>query len=89
MKRFEAIIDDEGRVGLPQELLEDLGVRPGTRVGLRILDGELYVHWLGKTLDEIAGSIKPLHPMSEDFDDEIEEAMSEWYAEEYPESVRR
>ncbi len=89
MKRFEAIIDDEGRIRLPRELLEDLGVRPGSRVGLRILDGELYVHWLGKTLDEIAGSIPAIPGTSEDFDDEIEEAMAAAMAEKYPESLQR
>ena len=42
-----------------------------------------------KTLEDVEGCFRPLRPMSEDFDDEIEEAIAEAMAEKYPWTVRR
>jgi bifunctional DNA-binding transcriptional regulator/antitoxin component of YhaV-PrlF toxin-antitoxin module len=55
----------------------ELGIAPGDRVGFLMRDGRILLSPLRSTLDELQGIFKPLRPMSEDFDEEIEEAMEE------------
>ncbi len=89
MKTHYATVSANGQITIPAAVRRELGIKPGSRIAITPDVDGVRVSRPIKTLDEVAGSIKPLRPMSEDFDEEIEEAMSEWYAEVYPESVRR
>jgi antitoxin PrlF len=89
MKTHYATVSANGQITIPAEVRRELGIEPGSRIAITLNDDGMRVSRPLKTVADVAGILKPLHPVSEDFDDEIEEAMADWYAEEYPESVRR
>ena len=45
MPTYEAVVDDEGKVILPKELVDKLGIKPGHRVEFfETVDGEVFFH---------------------------------------------
>jgi len=77
MKTHYATVSAQGQITIPAEIRRMLDIRPGARVGLVVdEDGVRFTRPL-KTLEELEGSFRPLHPMSEDFDEEIEEATAD------------
>ena len=89
MRTIEAKVTSQGQVTIPAEVRRRLGVQKGESVVFVLGDDGIRIEPQLYTLESIAGSLEPLHPMSDDFDVEIEEAMSdeadrrmrEWFGE--------
>lgn len=89
MRTIDAKITSQGHITLPAEVRRRLGVEKGESVVFVLADDCVRIERPRFTLESIAGSLDPLHPMSDDFDIEIEEAMSdeadrqmrEWFGE--------
>ena len=84
MKTHIATVSANGQMTIPAEVRRELGIQAGSRIAISVRGREMLVSRPLKTLDEIAGSIPSPREMTDDLDDEVEEAMSDWYAQEYP-----
>lgn len=89
MKSIDAKVTSQGQVTIPAEVRRHIGVEKGAHVSF-VLDGDrVWIEPARFTLESVAGSFVPLHEMSEDFDEEIEDAMAdeadrrmrEWFGE--------
>jgi bifunctional DNA-binding transcriptional regulator/antitoxin component of YhaV-PrlF toxin-antitoxin module len=74
-------LDESGRLAVPEPVLGLLGLAPGDRVYFRIDGSEVRIERL-RTLDEVAGSVKPA-ATPEDWSARIREAKEEYVLRKY------
>jgi hypothetical protein len=103
MAEYESVIDADGCMVVPEELRREAGQPGRVRVCVIPEIGGFHVRFLparGASSPErvsearsavlrVQGAIKAPGPMSDDFDDEIEEAMAAEMAEQYPWTLSR
>lgn len=76
MKEIVATITEGNEVALPEEVRHALGVGASDRVAFRIGDGQVRLVPAELTLEEVFGSVEPLH-RPEDFEELIRQAKEE------------
>ena len=76
-------VNEDGTISIPSELVEELGVDRSKRVLVLNEDGRIRLIPGLMTLEEIRGSVPALPNLSEDLDDEIEEAISDALRDKY------
>ena len=101
---YRAIVDEEGRIVIPEELRRRLRLAPGSGVEVRESAGLIWLRQETPAAGDDAeaarradlelirqskGVIPTPRPMSEDFDEEIEEAIADAMAERYPWTLRQ
>lgn len=61
MNATEVTLAERGQIVIPKELRDELGIKPGTKLQIRVVDGRLLIekkvaldlsHWVGKALDD-------------------------------------
>lgn len=77
MKTLYATVSAQGQITIPAEIRRMFDIQPGARIGLVVDEDGVHFSRPLKTLAEIEGTFRPLHPMSEDFDEEIEESIAD------------
>lgn len=78
MRTIDAKITSQGQVTIPIEVRRHLGLERGQKVSFIIAeDGVRLKPALFSSIEDVFGSIPGKPGMSDDFDDEIEEAMSD------------
>lgn len=90
VKTIETEVGDEGQVTIPDEVRRLLGLEDGGTIRF-VVEGDATVHltrpeW---TFASVRGSVPGVAGMSDDLDEEIEDAMGEAMAERYPWTVGR
>ena len=81
--RYRTALSSEDRLALPQDVRHELGLDDAEDVILIVEDGTLRILPAPWTLDQIQGAAKTDRIFSEDFDEEIEEAMDEALRDRY------
>ena len=89
MKAIEAKVTRQWQVTIPLEVRRHLKLENGARLTFVIGDDGVRIEPVTFTLESVLGSFVPLHDMSVDFDEEIDDAMSdeagrrmrEWFCE--------
>jgi bifunctional DNA-binding transcriptional regulator/antitoxin component of YhaV-PrlF toxin-antitoxin module len=81
--KFRTLLSPEDRLSLPQDVRHELGLDDTDDVIVIVEDGTLRILPAPWTLDQIQGSAKSDRIFSEDFDEEIEEAMDEALRDKY------
>lgn len=78
MREFVVKVTSRGRLTLPAEIRRELGIEPGDRVTIVMRSDHVEVRRLEHTVESVFGSF-PTPPglVTGDFDDLIEEAMSD------------
>jgi bifunctional DNA-binding transcriptional regulator/antitoxin component of YhaV-PrlF toxin-antitoxin module len=76
-------VNEDGTISIPSELVEELDVDRSKRVLVLNEDGRIRLIPGLMTLEEIRGSAPALPNLSEDLDDEIEEAISDALRDKY------
>jgi AbrB family looped-hinge helix DNA binding protein len=89
MKTIATTVGSLGQVTIPDEVRDVLGVEPGDTVTF-VVDDQANVRLTGAdwTIATLRGSVPAVPGMSEDFDQEIEEAIGDALAERYRWTVR-
>jgi bifunctional DNA-binding transcriptional regulator/antitoxin component of YhaV-PrlF toxin-antitoxin module len=82
-QRFSATITNEDELPLPREVRERLGLAKGATVTFLLEDDAVVVLPSPESIERIFGSVPALGTESEDFDDEIEDAIEHALAEKY------
>lgn len=81
MPTYEATVDEAGRVSLPAEIVERLGIEPGQRVEFFLtLDGQVHFHAINRDWNGFLGVNGPPHrpPLSiREMDDAIADHLAE------------
>jgi antitoxin PrlF len=61
MNATEVTLAERGQIVIPKEMRDELGIKPGTRLQIRVVDGRLLIEkkvaldlsrWVGKALDD-------------------------------------
>lgn len=84
IEMFNVPVSSDGTMQLPEDLRAKMGGDPVRELVFLVRDGAIHVLPLRKTASEVAGSLPPLpfNP-SDDYDDEIESALSETLRKRY------
>jgi antitoxin PrlF len=77
MKTVDAKITSQGQVTIPAEVRRHLGLENGSRISFVIDEHGVRIEPVRFTLESVFGSIPGIPGMSEDFDEEIEQAWSD------------
>lgn len=77
MRSIDAKVTSQGQVTIPVAVRRHLGIEKGEQVTFVIDEAGVRIEPVRFTVESLAGSIEMPHPMSDDFDVEIEEAMSD------------
>ena len=61
MNATEVTLAERGQIVIPKEMRDELGIKPGTRLQIRVIDGRLLIEkkvaldlsrWVGKAIDD-------------------------------------
>jgi bifunctional DNA-binding transcriptional regulator/antitoxin component of YhaV-PrlF toxin-antitoxin module len=74
-RRISATITDEDALPLPAEVCQRLGLEKGSTVTFLLEDDGVVLLPAPRSIDHLFGSIPALPRTSDDFDEEIEEAI--------------
>jgi AbrB family looped-hinge helix DNA binding protein len=78
VRTIDAKITSQGQVTIPVEVRRHLGLEKGKRVSFVIAeDGVRLEPARFSSIEDVFGSVPAIPGMSEDFDDEIEEAIAD------------
>lgn len=58
---FYARVTSKGQITMPKAVRETLSIYPGDKVAFTVEDGTVGVRGINLSLDDIIGSIKPVH----------------------------
>lgn len=75
--KFIARVDPKGRVTLPKEVREELGIKPGDLVVLSLEEGRVEIKPLGSAADKYYG-VYNVKEWPEDLDEFLEGVVKEW-----------
>jgi bifunctional DNA-binding transcriptional regulator/antitoxin component of YhaV-PrlF toxin-antitoxin module len=73
----QTIVDDIHELPLPAEVRQKLGIVKGSRVTFLLDEGGVRILPVESSIAPIFGSVEPLPGSSEDFDEEIEQALQD------------
>jgi bifunctional DNA-binding transcriptional regulator/antitoxin component of YhaV-PrlF toxin-antitoxin module len=73
----ETIVDDIHELPLPDEVRRRLGIVKGSKVRFVLDDSGVRILPIASSIDHLFGSVEPLPETSEDFDEEIEQALQD------------
>lgn len=73
----QAIVDDVNELPLPDEVRRRLGIVKGSKVTFVLDDSGVRILPTASAIDHLFGSVEPLPGTSEDFDEEIEQALQD------------
>jgi bifunctional DNA-binding transcriptional regulator/antitoxin component of YhaV-PrlF toxin-antitoxin module len=82
-QRFSATITNEDELPLPREVRDRLGLAKGSTVTFLLEDDAVIVLPSAESIERLFGSVPALGAESEDFDDEIEDAIEHALATEH------
>lgn len=82
-QRVSATITNDDELPLPREVRERLGLVKGSTVTFLLEDDAVIVLPAMESIERIFGSVPALGTESEDFDEEIEQAIADAMAERY------
>lgn len=76
-------VNEDGTISIPSEIVQEIGADRSRQVLVLLEDGRIRVIPGLMTLEEIRGSAPALPNLSDDLDDEIEEAIADALQDRY------
>ncbi len=76
-RTVQAVVDDIHELPLPEEVRKKLGIVKGARITYVLDENGVRILPVTSSIAHLFGSVEPLPATSEDFDDEIEQALQD------------